>query len=162
MTISSPDVEIAEGQELLSDSRLPRRPNIPSLAANWRMDGVFAFPAAVTITGLWPHMHWRGKDMKYIVTYPDGREEVVLNVPRYAFEWQFQYELAAPLTLPAGSVMRVIAHYDNSRRNRLNPAPDQDVMWGEQSWEEMFNPFIDLYVDDAVPAPLAAQIARGQ
>ena len=124
------------------------------------MDGVFAFPAAVTITGLWPHMHFRGKDMKYIVTYPDGREEVVLNVPKYDFEWQFFYELAAPLKLPAGSVMRVISHYDNSRRNRINPAPEEDVIWGEQSWEEMFNPFVDLYVDDAVPAPLATQTAQ--
>jgi hypothetical protein len=159
MTLSGPDVEIAEGKELLVEGRGARRPEIPAEAANWRMDGVYSFPSAVTITALWPHMHWRGRDMKYIVTYPDGREEVVLNVPKYEFEWQFQYEFAKPLKLPAGSVMRVVAHYDNSRKNRLNPAPGEAVVWGEQSWEEMFNPFIDLYVDDAVPAPLKTQMS---
>ena len=54
----------------------------PAFADNWRIDGISAFPNAVTLLGLWPHMHVRGKDMKYVVTYPDGREETLLDVPQ--------------------------------------------------------------------------------
>jgi len=95
-------------------------------------------------------MHLRGKSMTYAVTYPDGREETILNVPNYQFEWQFQYEFAEPLKLPAGTVLRVDSVYDNSPKNRRNPSPDKEVLWGEQSWEEMFNPFLDYWVDQNV------------
>ena len=140
-------VVIADEDELLDREK---RPNIPAFADNWRIDGISAFPNAVTLLGLWPHMHVRGKDMKYVVTYPDGREETLLDVPNYEFEWQFYYELAEPLRLPAGSVMRVTAHYDNSRGNRGNPTPEKEVIWGDQSWQEMFTPFVDLTIEDEV------------
>ena len=39
-------------------------------------------------------MHLRGKSMKYTLTLPDGREEVLLDVPKYDFNWQLYYELA--------------------------------------------------------------------
>ena len=89
-----------------------------------------------------PHMHLRGKDMKFILTYPDGREELVLDVPKYDFNWQLYYELATPLKIPAGSKLTAIAHYDNSSKNKWNPAPDREVYWSEQSWDEMYNPQI--------------------
>jgi hypothetical protein len=95
-------------------------------------------------------MHLRGKDMTYTLTYPDGREETILSVPKYQFEWQFQYEFEEPLKIPAGTVMRVVSHYDNSTKNRMNPAPDKEVIWGEQSWEEMNGPFHDYSVDKDV------------
>ena len=36
--------------------------------------------------------------------------------------------------------MKLIAHfiYDNSKRNPNNPDPNKTVVWGDQSWEEMF------------------------
>lgn len=152
ITSSVNDVNIAEGKELVAEAgrRGVQRPTIPAFADNWSLQSLKAFPSATTISGLWPHMHLRGKDMKYIVTYPDGREETILNVPKYQFEWQFQYEFAEPLKLPAGTVMRVLAHFDNSAKNRINPAPDQEVVWGEQSWEEMYFPFLEMYVDKDV------------
>ena len=61
-----------------------------------------SFPQPATLYAMSPHMHLRGKDMKFTVTYPDGREEVVLDVPKYDFNWQLYYELATPLKLPAG------------------------------------------------------------
>ena len=63
-----------------------------------------------------PHMHLRGKSMKYTAVYPDGREEVLLNVPHYDFNWQIVYEFAKPVTLPAGTTVRVEAAWDNSTR----------------------------------------------
>ena len=135
---------IVEGDEVGSARN---RPVIPPRAENWRITGITAFRDAVTLTGLWPHMHLRGKDMTFIVTYPDGREQTILSVPNYDFNWQLQYEFEEPLRLPAGSTIKAVAHYDNSVRNHYNPAPDREVYWSEQSWDEMFLPFLELTVD---------------
>ena len=43
--------------------------------------------------------------------------------------------------------MKTIGHFDNSIQNRYNPAPDKEVYWDEQSWDEMFNGRIDYTVD---------------
>ncbi len=80
--------------------------------------------------------------MKYTAVYPDGREEELLNVPHYDFNWQIVYEFAKPVTLPAGTTVRVEAMWDNSTKNKYNPRPDQEVFWGEQSWDEMFSPIL--------------------
>jgi len=93
-------------------------------------------------------MHLRGKDMTFIATYPDGREEVLLHVPKYEFQWQLQYEFAEPLHLPAGSTIKAIGHYDNSSRNKSNPNPNVPVGWSEQSSDEMFNGWVELSYDN--------------
>ena len=92
---------------------------------NWKITNFKIFPEPATLYAMSPHMHLRGKDMKFILTYPDGREELVLDVPKYDFNWQLYYELATPLKIPAGSKLTAIAHYDNSPKNKWNPAPDQ-------------------------------------
>jgi hypothetical protein len=102
------------------------------------------------LTNLYPHMHVRGKDVQYKIIYPDGREEVVLSVPRYDFNWQTSYRLAEPKFMPKGSLLKVTAHYDNSRANRYNPDPSQEVRWGEQTWEEML---IGYYSTVDAPSP---------
>ena len=68
-------------------------------------------------------------------------------MPKYDFYWQLQYQLAMPLHLPAGSTIKAIGHYDNSTRNKYNPRPDAPVYWSEQSWDEMFNGWMELSVD---------------
>jgi hypothetical protein len=87
----------------------------------------------------------------------------VLSVPKYDFHWQLAYDLETPLGLPAGSKLVVSAHYDNSVQNELllhhhgykdsdpahNPGPDKEVHFRDQnqSWDEMFSPFIQYSVD---------------
>jgi hypothetical protein len=84
-----------------------------------------------------PHMHFRGKNFKYTIVYPYGHEQVILDVPKYDFNWQLNYELAKYIPLPAGTRIDCVAHFDNSSNNRFNPDPAKDVTWGEQTWEEM-------------------------
>jgi len=91
----------------------------------------------VEITGLMPHMHLRGKDFKYIAMFPDGRQEVLLSVPRYDFNWQLAYEFSQPLVVPQGTRIDCVAHFDNSINNKNNPDPAKEVKWGDQTWEEM-------------------------
>jgi len=94
-----------------------------------------------------PHMHLRGKDMTYTATYPDGREEIVLRVPKFDFGWQTDYWLAQPITLPKGSKLHVTAHFDNSPANKANPDPAATVRWGDQTWEEMMIGFFTYTVE---------------
>ena len=143
-------VTASAAQETYLDGKKAARgqlPNIPANTDNWRIEGRTAVKDDITLYSMSPHMHFRGKDMKFVVVYPDGRDEVLLNVPRYNYEWQLNYELATPAKIPAGSTITVIAHYDNSKNNARNPAPDEDVIWGQQSWNEMFIPWMEYSVD---------------
>jgi mono/diheme cytochrome c family protein len=110
---------------------------IPAGAPNHEVRAEQILKQDTVLTSMTPHMHVRGKDMTYIAHLPDGASETLIHVPKYDFNWQITYQLAEPKQLPAGTRIEVIAHFDNSPRNRFNPDPTQDVRWGDQTWEEM-------------------------
>jgi len=105
------------------------------------------FLADAELVEFMPHMHVRGKDMTYHLVYPDGRDEVVLSVPKYDFNWQLLYHPAKPLRVLKGTKMYVEAHYDNSTANRANPNPNRTVYLGRMTWEEMMAPFFGVLID---------------
>jgi hypothetical protein len=124
---------------------------IPPNDPNWSSPPAQAtFTADVDLVWLMPHMHLRGKDMTYVLEYPDGRKDTILNVPRYDFNWQLGYNLAKPIKVPKGTKMVVYAHFDNSAGNKFNPAPDKTVYMGTMTWEEMMFPFFSVVVDKGV------------
>ncbi|HEY8570903.1 redoxin domain-containing protein [Phenylobacterium sp.] len=96
------------------------------------------FPHEALVYSAVVHAHYRGTYSNLKIRYPDGTEKMLLNVPRYDFNWQRMYEFAEPIRVPAGSKMIATYIYDNSKRNPANPDPSQDVVWGDQSFEEMF------------------------
>ncbi len=106
-------------------------------------------PVDVQLLNLMPHMHVRGKSFRYELQSANGRKETVLDVPHYDFNWQTSYRLAEPLSIPAGSLMHVVAHYDNSENNLNNPNPKATVRWGEQTWDEMLIGYFDIAVPRA-------------
>ena len=130
---------------------------IPPGANNHEIAAEGTFTEDVNVWSLHPHMHLRGKDMTYTATYPDGRSEIVLRVPKFDFGWQTDYWLAKPLALPKGSKLHVSAHYDNSTANRANPDPTATVRWGDQTWEEMMIGFYTYTVEGKAAAPSSAQ-----
>ncbi len=85
-----------------------------------------------------PHMHYRGKWMRYEADLPDGTHRVLLSVPNYNFNWQRDYHFKEPIALPKGTILTVKAAWDNSALNPHNPDPTKEVRWGDQSFEEMF------------------------
>ena len=90
-------------------------------------------------------MHYRGKDMTYRAFYPDGTEELLIDIARYDFEWQMAYILEKPKLLPPGTRIEVEAHMDNSaERGREVPEIDtsRPVDWGLLSTDEMMHGFI--------------------
>jgi peroxiredoxin len=117
---------------------------IPPGAANYRATRTWTTPCDVLLLSMFPHMHLRGKSFRYTAEYPDGRTEILLDVPRYDFNWQHWYELVEPKRLPAGTVLRCDAAYDNSAANQFNPNPGATVLTGEQTTDEMFNGYFDI------------------
>jgi peroxiredoxin len=124
---------------------------IPPHAADHRVEQSWRAPADMLLLAMFPHMHLRGKSFRYEAHYPDGTRETLLSVPRYDFNWQHRYELAAPKRIPAGTTLRCIAHYDNSAANPANPDPNAMVRTGKQSSDEMFNGYFDLALADRAP-----------
>jgi mono/diheme cytochrome c family protein len=119
---------------------------IPPGDPDYRVETKLTLQDDSTLINLLPHMHFRGKDFIYKVTYPSGETETLLSVPNYDFNWQLTYELAQPKLLPKGTVIDCVAHYDNSVNNKFNPDATKEVHYGEQTWEEMMFGFFDVAV----------------
>ena len=100
--------------------------------------------------------------MTYTLTYPDGKKETILNVPRYDFNWQLAYDLAKPVHVPKGTRLTVTAHFDNSTNNKFNPDPNKTVYYGDMTWEEMMFPFFSVVIDKGVDPRKVMKIVRGR
>lgn len=103
-----------------------------------RTQAMYGFRKNATLHSVTPHMHLRGRTMKFETLYPDGRREVIASVPRYDFNWQQTYQLAQPKKIPAGTWAVLTGSWDNSARNPANPDPKKTIHWGDQSFDEMF------------------------
>jgi peroxiredoxin len=110
---------------------------IPPGVTDYEITAEKEFKRDALLYTLTPHMHYRGKSFRFTAKYPDGRQEILLDVPRYDFNWQIIYLLKEPKLIPAGTVVHLEAHYDNSANNPLNPNPNQTIYWGDQTWDEM-------------------------
>ncbi len=98
----------------------------------------FLFPKDAILHTAVVHAHYRGTYSKLEILDPSGKRETILNVPFYDFNWQRMYEFDQPINIKAGSKVIATYIYDNSKRNPANPNPDERVVWGDQSFEEMF------------------------
>ena len=102
---------------------------IPPGSDNHEVKGCYTFSRDVEIYGFLPHMHLRGKDMKYEVVYPDGRQETLLSVPNYNFNWQTLYKLDKPI---GSQGTRMLSPRTRTRRDKYNPDPTRTVRFGDQ------------------------------
>jgi hypothetical protein len=132
---------------------------IPPNDSNYEVRSSYTATQDIALDSLMPHMHFRGKDFRYTVVYPDGRQEVILSVPKYDFKWQLRYHLQSPLLLPKGTRIDCVAHFDNSANNKYNPDPTKAVHWGEQTWEEMM---IGFFTYTVPYEPLSATAAEAR
>jgi len=137
---------------------------IPAGDENYTLVAKKTFDTDALIRFFHVHMHLRGKSYTMKFTYPDGRQETVLEVPRYDFNWQRVYMLTEPMRVPKGTVVEYIGAYDNSAKNKFNPNPQQIVHWGEKTTDEMMqgrifyesvdeNLNIPIKKGRAIPAP---------
>ena len=109
------------------------------------------FPKDAVLYGITPHAHMRGQSTQVSILYPNGKEEKLLALPRYDFNWQYEYFLKTPLKVPAGAKIVARWTYDNSTRNPGNPDSTKTVYWGEQTKDEMMATYLHYrWVDETV------------
>ncbi len=124
--------------------------NIPPNDADYDMSQTITIEDDAYIYSFTPHMHFRGKRMRFTATFPDGSQEEMLNIANYDYNWQLAYTLKEPRFVPAGTTITADGAFDNSRQNPMNPDPERSVPWGLQSWDEMFFGAVDWkYVDQS-------------
>jgi peroxiredoxin len=136
--------------QVMTTSALNRRFKIPPNEKAHRVEASSSgvgFP--VKLLSMSPHMHLRGKSFSYEAVFPDGKREMLLDVPNYDFNWQTTYQLAKPLELPAGTRLHTVAHFDNSKNNLNldNADTEKTVRWGDQTWDEMMIGYFHVAID---------------
>lgn len=120
---------------------------IPPGADNHQVTSCWTTKEDIHLQTLMPHMHLRGKAMKFEAFYPDGQKEVLIDVPNYSFSWQTVYYLKKEAALPKGTRIVVTAKFDNSSRNKYNPDPKQAVRFGDPTYDDMMIGWISYTVD---------------
>jgi len=108
-----------------SDFQLPAgKPDI-EIKASWYI------PVDLEVLAVSPHMHGLGHDMRVVVTLPNGRTNDLIHIPSWDPSWQSSYYFQKPIPVPKGSVVKVIAHFDNSSHPRNPNQPPKLVTWGQ-------------------------------
>jgi hypothetical protein len=110
-------------------------------ARNQAFRAEYKFGTDQLLLSMSPHMHLRGQSFRYEANYPDGSREILLDVPKYDFNWQLRYDLTEPKQMPAGTRLVCIGEFDNSEDNVANPDPTASVTFGWETYEEMLTGF---------------------
>ena len=130
-------------QELHHAQISKSRFEIPPGAAAFPVVAARTLPANATGIGMFAHMHLRGKDMTFRALYPDGKQETLLSIPNYHYDWQHAYRWKpGTKQFPDGTKIEVTAHFDNSRFNPFNPDSTAVVKTGPQTIQEMMFGFL--------------------
>jgi hypothetical protein len=129
---------------------------IPPGAENHRVTACFTAKDDLHIINFMPHLHLRGKAVEYKAFDPDGRTEILLNVPQYDFSWQTAYYFKQPKAIPKGTRIMVTGYFDNSTKNKYNPDPTKAVRYGEPTYDEMMIGWMDYTSDNERAKPTTA------
>ena len=133
---------------------------IPAGDPNYSVQTAFTFDEDSRIISMLPHMHVRGKAAKYEAFFPDGTSKVLLDVPKYDFNWQTTYRFKDFAEVPKGTKLVLTTAWDNSANNPSNPDPTQDVYFGEPTTAEMSFGFMN-YISSTERDDVAAFLANG-
>jgi hypothetical protein len=139
--------EAPGGKEVLTRNIANEYFLIPPGADRHRATACWTPKEDIRVLTFMPHMHNRGVAMEFKAIYPDGRAEILLNVPNYSFSWQTVYYAATPISIPKGTKIVVTGSFDNSSKNKYNPDPAQAVRFGEPTYDEMMVGLIEYVVD---------------
>ena len=140
------------------------RIDIPAGDANYERKTSRTFSAATTLFGVFPHMHLIGHSVTAVATLPDASKVPLITINDWDFNWQYYYQYAEPVQLPAGTVVDVRWTYDNSAANPTNPSsPPKRVTFGEETVDEMAFLIFDTIATGPAPVervPSPEQMAR--
>ncbi|MGY8797985.1 MAG: tetratricopeptide repeat protein [Longimicrobiales bacterium] len=135
--------------------------DIQAGATDYEVIDEFQLPVSVTALGVYPHAHYRGKQMDGWAITPAGDSIPLLNIPNWDFNWQDAYHYAEAIPIPAQSTVHIRYLYDNSAGNPLNPFdPPQWCGYGPYSTDEMAEFWLQVMPDTPADViPLAQALA---
>ncbi len=112
---------------------------VPPGHQNWKVGAAYIFPEDVLLLQFMPHTHLRGSAARYTAYYPDGTEEVLLDIPRYDYNWQTGYDYKTYKEIPAGTRVEWELWYDNSAEKGAEAGFDSTVpvVFGGPTTDEM-------------------------
>jgi hypothetical protein len=129
-----------------------------------RHDRYWPLPQPALIISFQPHMHFLGTRMMLEAIHPDGRREVLTDVPKYEQNWQITYTYKKPHLFPAGTILHTVSWHDNTANNKHNPDPTSWRGWGSRTMDEMGHGWTDIafLTDDQYREELVARRAKKQ
>jgi hypothetical protein len=121
---------------------------IPAGEKRHRVTGESApLPVDVELWMVSNHMHILGREVKSWAELPDGKIQQFVSIKDWDFHWAERYELAKPMKLPRGTIIKVEGIYDNSPANPRNPNfPPKDVGYGNNLTDEMLGCTLQVIV----------------
>ncbi len=103
--------------------------NLPPKQNRVEETASFPMPRAVTLWGLWPHMHELGVSLRVTATH-DEKESCIANADRYNFHWQGFAHYTTPIEIDRGDKLRITCTYNTLER-------DSVTTWGQGTNDEM-------------------------
>ena len=83
-------------------------------AARHKETAYSVFPGAATLYSVFPHAHYRGENVEVSLLKPGAaKEELILSLPKYDFNWQRGYEFKTPIQIAPGTKLITRYEYDN-------------------------------------------------
>ena len=112
--------------------------NIPPGATNYTVKDSFTTPIDLEAISVTPHAHYLGKTFLLTATLPNGKQQTLLKIDDWDFNWQEDCAYKNRIRLPKGTRLDAAITYDNSDGNRNNPSkPPKPVKWGPMTTDEM-------------------------
>ena len=99
-----------------------------------RSDCNLVIPEDGTIVGVLGHMHTIGNTFRLTLDPDTPDQKILLDIPKWSFDWQMNYELATPIKVKAGQPIRIECSWDR----RMDPTrPPKYTVFAEGTEDEM-------------------------
>ena len=102
--------------------------DIPVGATNYTLKDSFTTPIDLEAFSVTPHAHYLARTFLLTATLPDGKQQTLLKISNWDFNWQEDCAFKNRIKLPKGTRLDSTITYDNSAENPNNPtSPPQRV-----------------------------------
>ncbi|HUR31568.1 MAG TPA: cytochrome c [Saprospiraceae bacterium] len=111
--------------------------------------GEYTLPHDIRLMSLTPQANLLCRSWEVFAMRPGERDPVkLLKIKDWNFNWKETYHFESPVSLPAGTVIHALAHYDNTIDNPCNPS-DMPIAFtlGSHLFNELFYVHFEYVVD---------------
>jgi len=91
-------------------------------------------PGSAEIVSVFGHMHEFGETFRMTLNPGRADEQVLLDIPNWSFDWQFNYELESPVKIKKDDIVRIECSWNRALVQQAEPAY---VTWSDGTRDEM-------------------------